>query len=102
MESKKARKRIDAALKAKVAVEAIKGQQTGAQIASQYGIHANQISTWKKQALQGLPEVFGRGKGKGKGSTTEGSEAHLSKLYEEIGRLKVELSWLEKKYAQLG
>lgn len=97
MESKKARKRIDAALKAKVAVEAIAGQKTAAQIASVYGIHPNQISKWKKQALEALPGVFSS-----RASVAlEGSVEHMNKLYEEIGRLKVELSFLEKKSSLL-
>jgi transposase len=54
----KQRKTYSAELKAKIAVEAIKGRWTLNQIASHYGVHPNQVTTWKKQALESLPEVF--------------------------------------------
>ncbi|HCO92853.1 MAG TPA: hypothetical protein DIU00_02700 [Phycisphaerales bacterium] len=52
------RKKYDAAFKAKVAVEAIKGESTVAELSSQYAVHANQISKWKREALKGLPDLF--------------------------------------------
>ena len=87
------RRKFDAALKTRVAIDAIKGQDTLAELATRYGIHANQISKWKKQAIEGLPEIFGGSRG-GPAST---DEQLVAKLYEEIGRLKVELDWLKKK-----
>ena len=69
--------------KAKVAVEAIRGVKTLNQLASEYQVHPNQISDWKKQLLSNAPELFARGKKKP--SLTE--EELTSPLYEEIGRL---------------
>jgi transposase len=87
------RKSYDAAFKAKVALEAIKGERTIAEIASATGVHPNQISKWKKQALEELPEIFTGGKRK----REESSEELESELYKQIGQLKVELDWLKKK-----
>lgn len=79
--------------KAKVAIEAIKGIKTLAQLATEYKVHPNQISDWKKQVLTNAQELFAVGK-KRKSKT----EAELtSPLYEEIGRLKMDIKWLEKK-----
>src|ERR1700738_4076611 len=58
------RKRYSAELKTKVAVEAIKAQKTANEIAAEYGVHPTQIAQWKKQALDGLPEVFSPQAGK--------------------------------------
>lgn len=79
--------------KAKVALEAIKGQVTVNEIASEYDLHPNQVTQWKKQAIDQLPELFGRARGKGQ--TQE--EELKARLYQEIGQLKVELDWLKKK-----
>jgi transposase-like protein len=79
--------------KAKVAIEAIKGIKTLAQLATEYKVHPNQISDWKKQVLTNAQELFAVGK-KRKSNT----EAELTyPLYEEIGRLKMDIKWLEKK-----
>jgi len=80
--------------KAKVALEALKEVATAAQLASRYQIHTTQISQWKKEARDGLLEVF-RKKGKKKQAKTE--DELTAPLFEEIGRLKVELDWLKKK-----
>ena len=56
------RKNHSPSLKAKVAVEAIKSQKTAAQIAQMFGVHPTQVGSWKKQALAGLPDVFGNGR----------------------------------------
>lgn len=87
------RKSYDASFKAKVALEAIKGERTIAEIASATGVHPNQISKWKKQALEELPDIFTGGKKNHK----ESSEELESELYKQIGQLKVELDWLKKK-----
>ncbi len=87
------RKRYSADLKAKVALEAIKGHKTANEIAAEYGVHPVQIAQWKKQALDGLPDLFS-----GQASKHEKSEeALIASLYQQIGQLKVQVDWLEKK-----
>ena len=92
------RKRYSKELKAKVALEAIKGQKTANEIASEYEVHVSQINTWKKQLLVAVPEVFS---GKAERSVVE-HEAERDRLYQQIGRLQVELDWLKKKTGHLG
>jgi transposase-like protein len=87
------RKRYDAAFKARVAIEAIKGQRTLNEIAAAYQIHPHQVTQWKKQALQQLSEVFSNGKARAEME----DEELKNQLYQEIGRLKIELEWLKKK-----
>jgi transposase len=94
----KMRKRHDAAFKSKVALEAIKGEKTMAQLSSEYGVHANQISKWKKQLLQELPAVFSDKRKR----SEQDSEELENELYRQIGQLKVELEWLKKKSKILG
>ena len=87
------RKQYDPAFKAKVAIEAIKGQRTLNEIASAYKVHPNQVTQWKKQALQQLSEVFSNSRAR-----KELQDEELrDQLYQEIGRLKMELEWLKKK-----
>ena len=81
--------------KSKVALEAIRGMKTASELASQYQIHPTQISAWKKQAVAGIPDGFRRGKS----DRHKDEEELTSPLYEEIGRLKMELDWLKKKSA---
>lgn len=92
------RRSHDAAFKARVALEAIKGERTLAQLASQYGVHPNQIGQWKKRLLKELPEVFS---GRRKKADQDG-EVLEAELYRQIGQLKVELDWLKKKFNTLG
>ncbi len=87
------RRRFSAEFKVKVALEAIKGQKTVAELAGEYEVHANQITQWKKQLLESLPEVFGRRRERDAASQAELTD----RLYQQIGRLKVELDWLKKK-----
>jgi putative transposase len=91
------RSRYSAELKAKVALEAIRGQKTVNEIASQYDVHPNQVGTWKKQALESLPEVFSNGKAK----SHEEEQAKFDALYQQIGQLQVELSFLKKRSGHL-
>ncbi len=91
------RKRYSAQIKAKVALEAIKGQKTTNEIAAEYGVHPSQIAQWKKQALDELPQIFSSGRSEQKRS----DEALTNTLYQEIGHLKVQLDWLKKKSGHL-
>ena len=97
-----ARKRriFSAAFKAKVALEAIKGLSTISELAQKHKLHPTQINLWKKQLLDGAEGVFEEGGRKAKGSSDD--EPQAAALYEQIGRLKVELEWLKKKVAQHG
>ena len=87
------RKQYDSRFKAQVALEAIKNQQTLAQIASQYQVHPNQVSKWKKQVLEELPEIFNNGRK----PVNLANEQLVDELYRQIGQLKVQLNWLQKK-----
>ena len=89
----KQRKRYSADLKAKVALEAIKGQKTANEVAAEYGVHPTQIAQWKKQALDGLPDLFSAQAGK----QEKNDEVLIASLYQQIGQLKVQVDWLEKK-----
>jgi transposase-like protein len=92
------RKKHSAEFKAKVALEAAKGNKTISELSGEFSIHPNQIMTWKKQMLSKLPGLFGTKSQKPIGDTS----AETAKLYEQIGRLKVELDWLKKKSDELG
>lgn len=86
------------AFKAKVALAALRGDKTTAQLASEYEVHASQVTAWKQQLLEQAPTLFADGRSQ----SHEESEANEQELYEQIGRLKVENEWLKKKSAQLG
>lgn len=90
------RKRRSAEFKFEVALEAAKGLQTTSQIASDREVHPNQISQWKKQLLEEGTSIFSN-----KTFLKEKKQAEREKeLYEQIGRLKMELEWLKKKVAR--
>ena len=92
------RRRYTKELKAKVAVEAIKGQKTANELAGEFGVHVSQINDWKKQVLDGLEQVFDR-----KGEKREAAdEEERDQLYRQIGKLQVEVDWLKKKTGHLG
>jgi transposase-like protein len=84
-----------AAFKTEIALAAIKGQLTQSQITGRYQVHSTQIIRWKKQALDWIKKGFSEQLKDSK--PDKAGEQLLSELYEEIGRLKVELSWLKKK-----
>jgi transposase len=86
------RKRYGAEFKAKVALEAIKGEQTLTDLSAKHGIHPTMITTWKKQAIEGMASTFS-----GKAERTEAaSEEELTKLHAKIGQLVVERDFLAK------
>ncbi len=93
----RARRRFDAKFKSRVALEAIRGLKAISEIARQFKVHPNQVTLWKKQLLEGAEAVF-------EGSSSSGKKAEdepeAAELYEQIGRMKVELEWLKKKVAE--
>lgn len=91
------RKSHDAAFKAKVALEALKGDRTMAELSSEYGVHPNQIRQWRQKLVDELPRVFSDHRQK---KDKEGEEV-TAELYRQIGQLKVEMDWLKKKSQQL-
>jgi transposase-like protein len=87
------RRNHSAQFKAKVALSAYKGDQTAGELMTQYKVSSGQLSTWKKRLVEGASQLF-----EGGGKPTLRDEATLTApLYEEIGRLKMELDWLKKK-----
>jgi transposase-like protein len=91
------RKQHSPKFKARVATEAIRGEKTLSQLGSQFKVHPIQIAKWRKSALDQLPELFVDGRK----SKNRNGEADSDALYEEIGRLKVELDWLKTKVGML-
>jgi transposase-like protein len=88
------RKSFSKEFKAKVALEAIRGISTTAEIALRYKVHPNQITKWKKQAQDNLAALFADGRSK----TNKGEDDRLKdRLYQQIGQLQFELDWLKKK-----
>ena len=88
-----ARTKFSPDIKAKVALDAIKGELTVSEISSSYGVHSSQITVWKKQAMDELKLVFSDKREK----TDKLNEQLTEELYKQIGQLKVELDWLKKK-----
>jgi transposase len=91
---KRTRQKHNAAYKAKVALAAIRGDRTIAELASEFGVHPNQIYNWKKQLLDGAASVF---EGGGLAAEAAASEAQVDVLYRQIGQLKVENDFLARK-----
>lgn len=87
------RKQHTAGFKAQVALAALKGDRTANELARHYGVHPTLIHTWKKQLLAGADQVFHNGSV----AATTDAEAEKAELFEQIGRLKMELEWLKKK-----
>ena len=88
------RRNYDENFKTKVVLETLKEQKTLSQLSSEFGLHSNQISDWKKQAIAGLPSLFGAKK---ELISEDIQEELTSPLYQQIGQLKVENDFLKKK-----
>ena len=83
--------------KAKVVLEALRGERTINELAAEYGVHPIQITQWKKVVLEGLPQVLSSRRA----TKPKEEEALKAALYQQIGQLKVELDWLKKKAGPL-
>lgn len=94
--SKTKRTRYSAEFKAKVALEALRGEKTIAELATRFGVHPNQVSDWKKQAVEGLSDTF---KGKAERGNAA-SEAQIKDLHAKIGQLTVERDFLAKAFGK--
>jgi transposase len=91
------RNQHSAGFKAKVALAAVKEVRTVGELAGQFGVHPSQIHQWKRRLLDQAESLF-----VGPGEKRRETEAETTELYEQIGRLKMELEWLKKKVAQCG
>ena len=89
------RKRYSATFKADAVKELLKEEKTINQLATELGVHPTQLKAWKKVAMQGLPKLFSR-EGKA-GEQAKAYEQQVNELYNEIGRLTTQVSWLKKK-----
>ena len=97
MAKRRKRRVFGAAFRAKVALAAAKGDKTLAQLAAQFEVHPNQVSTWRKELLERAAELFEDGRSRKSSDVPDNSE----ELYAQIGRLQMEVEWLKKKAAQL-
>lgn len=88
------KKQYSGAFKSKVAIAAIRGDRTIAELSSEFGVHSSVINRWKRQALEALPQIMS---GRSVSSDNAANEELQARLYQEIGQLKVELDWLKKK-----
>ncbi len=91
------RRRIEAALKAKAALAAVRGDRTIGELASQFAVHPTQLGQWKRRLLDGAAELFCDDRRR----EAQNQDGLIAELYEQIGRLQMEAAWLKKKVARL-
>lgn len=94
------RKQYNPQFKAKVALDAVRGEKTVPELASQYSLHPTVINNWKRQLLESASGLFENSKKHS--DESESQDAQIAELYRQIGQLKVERDFLEKRSAQLG
>ena len=90
--STRGRRKHSSQFKARVALDALKDDKTANEIAGHHGVHPSRVSLWKKVALERLHEVFENG-----GRSTDDKAELIERLYQQIGKLQVELDWVKKK-----
>jgi transposase len=88
----KMRKKYDERFKAKIALEAVRNEMSMAEMSSRHHVHSNQIVNWKKILLSGAPSLFIKGDMRG----SVENDGLVEELYQQIGKMKVELDWLKK------
>jgi len=89
------RKRYNPEFKAKVALAALKNEETMSELAARFGVHPTMIATWKRALLDGAPDIFDKNQ-----KTKKQAEEHVDELYRQIGRLQVERDFLSRKLSQ--
>lgn len=92
------RRVFEKTFRAKVALAAVKGDKTLSELASEFDVHANQVSTWRQTLIERAAELYEDGRKR----QPDEESANIEELYEQIGRLKMEIEWLKKKAAQFG
>jgi putative transposase len=91
------RRRIEAGVKARVALAAVGGDRTTSQRVSAFGVHATQVGQWKRRLVEGAADLFSDDRRR----EVQQQDALIAELYEQIGRLQMEVGWLKKKVARL-
>jgi transposase len=92
------RRKFTAEFKARVVRAALREDKTLAQLASEYDVHPNQITEWKRQVIESLPDVFSRKKK----LDEQDNQQLIDRLYRQIGELQVDVNWMKKKSRELG
>jgi len=91
------RRRIERGVKARVALAAVRGDRTTSQLVSAFGVHATQVGQWKRRLVEGAADLFSDDRRR----EVQQQDALIGELYEQIGRLQMEVGWLKKKVARL-